>query len=286
MAECWQTAANGNTSGQLGNGTTTATSVLYRATPVLTAASTPLTNVVAVAPGNTNSTQGSACAVTSDSKLWCWGNLTWLVKDGATLLTGYAQAITTDGSTPFTGVSSAVLSSAAACAIVTGSTNSVWCWGANGEGELGQGDTTARQYPTKVLGLTNPSKIVTSSSGEGDTFCALDGSSVRCWGSNFYNQAGTNTTTNPIPGPTQVVVQSGAGLGNVVDIQGGNTTFAALLTSNTMWNWGSYATNYGLTNVLAIGWAGPSSNNGPRYITSDGVYHNAMTNVTVNCNAM
>jgi hypothetical protein len=57
-----------------------------------------------------------------------------------------------------------------------------------------------------------------------------------------------------------------------------------------MWNWGYgfqiYATNYSLTNVLAIGWSGPSNYNGPRYITSDGVYHNAMANVTVNCNAM
>jgi alpha-tubulin suppressor-like RCC1 family protein len=295
-AECWQTnAASGNTSGQLGNGTTTATSVLYRATPVLTAPSTPLTNVVAVAPGNTanNATYRSACAVTSDGKLWCWGDLTWLVKDGTTnLRTGYAQAITTDGSTPFTGVSSAVLGSAEACAIVTASsTNSVWCWGYNGHGELGQGDTTTRQYPTKVLGLTNPSKVVTSwSNGAGDTFCALDGSSVRCWGSNSNGQAGTNTTTDPVPGPTQVVVQSGAVLGNIVDIQGGAATFAALLTSNTMWNWGYgfqiYATNYSLTNVLAIGWSGPSNYNGPRYITSDGVYHNAMANVTVNCNAM
>jgi hypothetical protein len=25
---------------------------------------------------------------------------------------------------------------------------------------------------------------------------------------------------------------------------------------------------------------------GPRYVTSDGIYHSAMTNVTVNCNAM
>jgi hypothetical protein len=288
MAECWQTnASDGNTSGQLGNGTTTASAALYSATPVLTGPSAPLMNVTAVATGNTStSARRSSCAVTNDGKIWCWGDLTWLVNNGTTLVTGYAQAITTNGSTPFTGVSSAALGYAEACAIVGGSTNSVWCWGYNGEGELGQSDTTARQYPTKVLGLTNPSKIVSSPSYEGDTFCALDGSSVKCWGSNFYQQAGSNTTTNPLLGPTQVVVQSGSGLANVVDIQGGSATFAALLSTNTMWNWGAYATNYGLTNVLAIGWAGPSGSDGPRFVTSDGVYHSAMTNVTVNCNAM
>jgi hypothetical protein len=45
---------------------------------------------------------------------------------------------------------------------------------------------------------------------------------------------------------------------------------------------------YGQTNVLAIGWAGPAANgnNGPRFLTSDGVYHNDTNTVAVNSNAM
>jgi regulator of chromosome condensation (RCC1) repeat-containing protein/Regulator of Chromosome Condensation (RCC1) repeat protein len=291
-ADCWQTnASNGNIVGQLGNGTTMADSVLYRATPVLTAAATPLTNVVAVASGLSS----TACAVTGDGKLWCWGDLTWIVNKGtAALYSGYAQAITSDGMSALTGVSQAVLGDESACAIVAGSTNTVWCWGDNENGQLGQGDTSARQYPTKVLGLTNPTKLAISGNTSyvnRSTVCALDGLNVRCWGDNANGSTGTNTTTNPVQSPTLVVTQGGTVLGGVTDLQTGNYDFVVLRTDETIWTWGygftNYAANYGLTNVLAIGWAGPPGlYNGPRYLTSDGIYHNAMTNLMVNCNAM
>jgi Regulator of chromosome condensation (RCC1) repeat len=292
-AECWQQdASNGNVQGQLGNGTTTAVAAVYRATPVLTAANTPLANVKAMATGNAAYTN-TACAVTTDGKLWCWGDLSWIVDKGtATLYSGYAQAITTDGMTALTGVSQAALSKDTACALVAGSPNSVWCWGYNGYGDLGQGDTTVRQYPTKVLGLTNPTKVVlsTSANGNASTPCALDGANVRCWGYNGNGETGTNTTANPVSSATAVVTQNGVLLGGVTDIEAGYGAFAVLRTDQTIWTWGYrnqiYATNFGLTNVLAIGWAGPTTNNGPRYLTSDGVYHSAMTTVSVNCNAM
>ena len=253
---------------------------------MLTAAATPLTNAVAVATGNSSN---NACAVTSDGKIWCWGDLSWLVNKGTSLLTGYAQAITTDGTTPLTGVSSAVLGATSGCALLSGTPNTVWCWGNNNGGQLGQGDTTNRQYPTQVLGLTSPTKLM-SQGVNNDTYCALDGANVRCWGNNQSQSVGSNTTTSPILSPTAVVLQSGALLDGVEDLQGGYGDFTILRTGATLWTWGygfqNYAANYNVTNVLAIGWAGPSGFNGPRYITSDGVYHSAMTNVTVNCNAM
>jgi alpha-tubulin suppressor-like RCC1 family protein len=297
-AKCWQTdPVNGSVAGQLGNGTTTATSALYRATPVLTAAATPLTNIVAIAPGDDESDNG--CAVTGDGKLWCWGDLTWLANSGTTLHTGYAQVITTDGTTPLTGVASAVIGSGQACVLRTGSSSGVWCWGRNGEGELGQGDTTSRAYPTEVLGLAAPSKLAISYGtvvNAGDVICALDGANVKCWGDNPFGGVGSNTTTNPVLSPTYVVTQSGSLLGNVTDIQGGNDCeFAVLRSDGSLWTWGYdfqiYAASYevadaGVTGVLAIGWAGPPAFGGPRYVTGDGVYHSGTSAVSVDCNAM
>ena len=154
--KCWQlNATYGNSSGQLGNGTTAASAVLHRGTTVLTGPNAPLTNAVTVMAD-----EDTSCAVTSDGKLWCWGDLTWLVNKGTPALhVGYAQAITVDGSTALTGVLQASIRSNQGCALVQGSPNSVWCWGYNGSQSLGQGDTVARQYPVKVLGLTAPTKV-------------------------------------------------------------------------------------------------------------------------------
>src|SRR5262249_40296759 len=56
---------------------------------------------------------------------------------------------------------------------------SVWCWGANDYGQLGDGTMTARVTPTRVAGLSD----VTQVSTRNVTTCALrrDGS-IRCWG--------------------------------------------------------------------------------------------------------
>ena len=43
--------------------------------------------------------------------------------------------------------------------------NTVWCWGNNANGELGQGNLAPLQYPTKVLGFANPTKLVAADYG-------------------------------------------------------------------------------------------------------------------------
>jgi hypothetical protein len=301
---CWQTVATtGNAYGQLGNGTTTASSVLFRSTPVLTGASTPLTNVVAFATGA--DPLNSTCAVTGDHKLWCWGDLTWIVNNGIALHSPYAQAITVDGLTALTGVVQATFANTGACAVVQGSPNTVWCWGVNGSSELAQGDTTNRQYPVKVLGLTAPTKVVIASYGNlqmvgastANTICAIDGGNIRCWGVNVNGAAGVNSTATPITSPKFVVLQNGTTmLDGVTDLEPGISAFSALRTDGTLWHWGygftSYGSNYGLTNVVAVAYAGGYGGNSlgipvqPRFLTSDDAYHNGMIPVAVNCGAL
>jgi Regulator of chromosome condensation (RCC1) repeat len=291
-AACWQVATDGNGAGQLGNGTTAPSAVLYRSTPVLTAASTPLANVVAMAAGGeSNIPVNTSCAVTSDGKLWCWGDLSWIVKKGIPLASPYAQAITMDGLTALTGVIQAAFTTTGACAVVRGTPNSLWCWGNNASNELAQGDTVTRQYPTKVLALTAPTKVVmTNANADRNTICALDGNSVRCWGHNAFGTVGINNTTSPIPNPTPVVIQNGTTvLSGVSDIEPGFAAFTALRTDGSLWDWGygfeKYAGNYGLTNILAIAYASGFGGNGPRFLTSDGVYHNGLAAVPVECGA-
>ena len=110
---------------------------------------------------------------------------------------------------------------------MSGSPNTVRCWGNNTDGVLGQGNSNNLQYPTQatqVLGLTNPTKVVIATSGTdafGAVTCVQDDANVRCWGDNANGAGGGNTTTNPILSPAAVVTQAGTLLGNVADIQAG-----------------------------------------------------------------
>jgi alpha-tubulin suppressor-like RCC1 family protein len=284
---CWRERADtGNRYGQLGGGTTDvdATAAVERASQVLVAAGQSLTNVQALVRGGTSSAQ--ACAITDDGKLYCWGDLTWLVNKGTALVSPYAQAITTDGFSPLTGVVQASDCTTMACAIVKSSpNNSLYCWGANSDSNLGTGDTNNRQYPTKVTTLTSPTRVAVYAysflGNIGGTTCAIDGGQVLCWGMIGGGLTGTGKTDGMANTPMPVVTADGTTpLPGAIDILSGTVgNFCALEPNQTLWCWGAgfkaTATNYGLTNVSLFGGLAPI--NGyvadPVFLTSDGLYH-------------
>jgi alpha-tubulin suppressor-like RCC1 family protein len=284
---CWRERAdNGNRYGQLGDGTSDqdTTAPLHRASQVLVAAGTPLVGVEALTRGGDD--QVETCAITNAGKLYCWGDLTWLVNKGTSLVSPYAQAITTDGITELSGVIQASISSTFGCVVVKGTpTNALYCWGGNGWGNLGTPDTTTRQYPTKVTTVTAPTQVAVSSTvyinSYGGTTCVIDGDQLSCWGASGLGQTGTGTTSNSVAAPTAVVTTSGTvKLPKPLDLVAAqNGTFCALEPNQTIWCWGngyeSTAGNYGLTNVSMIGGLYRINNYGayPLFLTSDGLYH-------------
>jgi alpha-tubulin suppressor-like RCC1 family protein len=111
------------------------------------------------------------------------------------------------------------------------SDGTVWTWGYNGNGQLGDGTTNSRQTPVLVTGLTNITAIST-----GDQFTlALDTSgNVWAWGYNGYGQLGDGTTTNrnaPVQIPSNLLT-------NVVAISAGEHHAVALKSNGTVWTWG------------------------------------------------
>ena len=82
------------------------------------------------------------------------------------------------------------------------SDGTVYSWGANGVGQLGQGDTTDRTAPTVVSGLTGIDYIQmlggyeTLNVTHNTTSFAADGATLESCGDNGHGQLGDNSTTD------------------------------------------------------------------------------------------
>ncbi|MCB9600128.1 MAG: hypothetical protein H6722_01820 [Sandaracinus sp.] len=131
---------------------------------------------------------------------------------------------------PLAGARSIALSSASSFACTVLLDGSVRCWGGNEDGELGVGDTTARNVPVAPLGLTDVVQVAASVS----TVCALDRSgTASCWGdgTNFALGDGSESL-RPRPGPV-------LGLDRAVELVGAAGAFCARRFDGGVWCWGS-----------------------------------------------
>ncbi len=113
----------------------------------------------------------------------------------------------------------------------------VWCWGYNVYGQLGNGSNTSASSPQKVVNVSGASSLATGIYHA----CAVTAGSVYCWGYNGYGQLGNNTKTNS-PTPVQVM-----GIANAVTVTAGDYFSCAVLSDATMKCWGDNS-NGGLGN--------------------------------------
>ena len=109
------------------------------------------------------------------------------------------------------------------------SNGTVWAWGYNPYGGLGDGTITDRHTPVQVSGLSG----VVSVAGEGYSGLALksDGT-VWAWGDNFHGALGDGTTMERHT-PVQV-----SGLCGVASVAGEIYSGLALKSDGTVWAWG------------------------------------------------
>ncbi len=111
-----------------------------------------------------------------------------------------------------------------------GGDGSLWCWGLNSSGQLGDGTSTSSTSPVTVL-----SGVAGVTLGEAHTCAWLDDGSARCWGLNANGQLGDGTT---VSSATPVAV---AGLAGVTQMVAGVAHTCALLTDGTVQCWGANA---------------------------------------------
>jgi alpha-tubulin suppressor-like RCC1 family protein len=123
------------------------------------------------------------------------------------------------------------------CAILKD--GSVWCWGANNLGQLGDGTTFDRGVPKKVALAAPATAIAAGGAGttEGLTCALLSDQTVWCWGANTYGQLGV-ADLNPHAGPVQVVADANLNaLTGVTKIAVG-VDHACAVVAGALWCWG------------------------------------------------
>lgn len=143
-----------------------------------------------------------SCGVTTGFKVFCWGNgRKGQLGDGKQFLR-YWPKVPVASSLSFERVTTG---GSYACAETT--TNRVYCWGVNTDGELGDGTTTMRLVPVTVVGgrfFDQASASLTYYPNGGHTCGKTSTGAAYCWGSNAQGQLGDGTTTRRLA-PVAVV---------------------------------------------------------------------------------
>jgi alpha-tubulin suppressor-like RCC1 family protein len=214
---CW----GNNAYGQLGDGTSGTSGAKYSPVPITALG----TNVQHLALGDDHS-----CALLKDGSVDCWGaNAAGEVGDGSTTDQHLPKAITALG----TGIIQVAAGSDATCAVFA--VGSLYCWGLNSSGQMGDGTTTDVHSPTEVTLPGNATQVTVG----GSHVCAIVSDDfggelgVYCWGGNFDGQLGDGTTTDRHT-PTLV---SALGTNVAMVAAGGNHT-CALMKDSSVRCWG------------------------------------------------
>ena len=201
----------GNEYGQIGDGTTA-----MRLTPAQVAS---VGNVVGIAAGG-----GHSVVLKSDGSVLIWGsNLSGILGDGAPITRTVPLPVA------LANVVAINSGSGGDANLVVRSDGTLWGWGSNFCGQLGDGTYTTRSTPAPVLGLAN---VVAAASGACHSLALGAEGGVYSWGSGVHGELGNGSTVG-YPSPARIT-----GL-TATHVAAGLQHSVAIATGGTVWTWGS-----------------------------------------------
>jgi alpha-tubulin suppressor-like RCC1 family protein len=235
---CWGRHDNGQLGSNQGPG------FYFGAVRVVQRDGTPLTGVSQLASNGERT-----CAIKS-GQVWCWGG-------SPAYDVAARQGVLSNGQYMSDAVAIAMGGQSGgswhACVIRSTQSRSVWCWGENNSGQLGQNHT--RQpgglYALQVLTAsnTNPSYIPLTnvqglSAGSAHTCATVAmanpklGNYAYCWGRNTYGQIGNGRSGVNALTATQLKTSAGVAIGAIASVSAGATHSCALMKNTEVMCWG------------------------------------------------
>lgn len=213
----WAWGYGGN--GQLGNGATANSSV-----PVQVSG---LAGAMALAAGANH-----GLAVKGDGTVVAWGNNSGgELGNGTTVNSSIPVAVLN-----LTGVSAVAgggMPNPPGHSLALKSDGTVWAWGNNKQGQLGNGSTSNASTPVAVKGLTG---VIAIAAGGNDSYALKGDGSVWAWGDNSAGQLGNSSAGKTSTTPVQVTISA------VTSISGGGDFGLAVKSDGSAWGWGDDAT--------------------------------------------
>jgi alpha-tubulin suppressor-like RCC1 family protein len=191
-----------NPNGQLGDGTTTGSPTPVKVTGLFSGVT-----VTALAAGRSHS-----LALRSDGSVYAWGdNMDGQLGDNTTQPRSTAAPVcapgragcATDPTARLTGVTA--IAAGGYHSLAAGSDGTVYAWGNNDRGQLGDGTTDLSLTPVKLGGPLSGIKITALAAGFYHSMAVSSRGTVYAWGSNELGQLGNGTSDNyPHPTPKAV----------------------------------------------------------------------------------
>jgi alpha-tubulin suppressor-like RCC1 family protein len=169
----------------------------------------------------------SSYGIKTDGTLWCWGsNASGRLGDN-TITSRSSPVQTVMGGTNWVQVASGGLFAAA-----IRSDGTLWLWGYNSRGQLGDNTVVDKSSPIQTITYSADWKQVAC--GYSHTAAIKTDGSLWCWGYNSYGQLGDNSNVISRSSPVQTV----AGGSNWNSIASSFYNNFAIKTDGTLWCWG------------------------------------------------
>ncbi len=202
-----------NTHGQLGDGTTT-----QRNSPVQIGTAT---NWQSIGGG-----QFHTVAIKTDGSLWAWGrNSQGQLGNGTTTNTNSPVQI--GSATDWAKISTA---GGGGHTLAIKTDGSLWAWGKNGSGQLGDGTIIQRNSPVQIGTATNWAKVYGT---QYESLAIKTDGTLWAFGDNFYGTLGDGTNTQ-----RKSPVQIGSATNWASIAEGSYNHTIAIKTDGSLWVWG------------------------------------------------